>query len=101
MTGCGQASLSLKRGFFSIEIFSLNHKGKEITVHLPDEISFFESELRKIVSGYIGRGHVKVKAIFSSDFSHPSLEMLKETKKSWIQKRGCYFYFFIREAQGL
>ena len=63
MTGFGRAQgADPAKGFgFTVEISSINRKQFELKLSLPHEVSFLETELRKIIGEKISRGSVLVR----------------------------------------
>ena len=87
MTGFGRADVSSKLGKLSLEISTINKRFLEINMYLPKNLSFLESEIRKIVDKTIIRGQVLLKFDFfpsEKDVSFlPSISYLKNLKKGW------------------
>ena len=60
MTGYGRGSASSSRISVSVEIKSLNGRYLEFRPKFPRAFSFWESEVKKIVSSFVKRGSVEV-----------------------------------------
>jgi len=89
MTGFGRKSLSSEYGELNVEIFSVNKRFKEISIHLPAFFSSFEYEIKKEVEKVFFRGKISVKLEFFPSEKKlkeffPDLEFLKNLKKSWL-----------------
>ena len=60
MTGYGQAARSSEEADLTVEIKTLNSRYLDVNFHLPKELGFFESSLRKEIQEHIGRGRIDV-----------------------------------------
>ena len=60
MTAFGRSEFRNSKGFFSVEIQSVNRKYQEISIILPKELSRFEPRARKLVGEKVDRGKVSV-----------------------------------------
>ena len=70
MTGFGRSQVSAPFGTISIELQSINRKGLEIIVKLPNEFLELEASVRKWISDAIGRG--RVHALLTVDYDKGS-----------------------------
>lgn len=90
MTAYVYQSIALSKGHLTIEMQSLNRKYLEVSCTLGQELSRYESELKKIVGKGVGRGQVTLRVSFSSDdFTpyrvRPNLSFAKELKEAWVE----------------
>lgn len=88
MTAYGRAALNTEMGHFTLEIQSVNRKFLEITVSLPQELSYFDPELKKWLHPFISRGQVSLKVTASFDGKAPflvvpNLALAKQIKQAW------------------
>ncbi len=60
MTGYGDASVSCPCGNFRVEISSVNHRFREISLKLPPECTMLEWKIKKYVEKQVNRGRVNV-----------------------------------------
>ena len=60
MTGYGQARVDCPYGNFHVEISSVNHKFRDISVKLPYELAILEWKIRKLIEKKVKRGKVNV-----------------------------------------
>lgn len=60
MTGFGKSKLEINGRSYNIEIKSVNHRYCDINVKLPKSISFYESEIKKVVSTMVSRGKIDI-----------------------------------------
>lgn len=60
MTGFGRASIEENSHQYIVEIKSVNHRYKDITVKVPRSLLSIENEIREIVSKFVARGKIDV-----------------------------------------
>ena len=60
MTGYGQAARSSEEADLTVEIKTLNSRYLDLNFHLPKELGFIESSLRKEIQEHLGRGRIDV-----------------------------------------
>ena len=60
MTGYGKSKLEINGRSYSVEIKSVNYRYCDISVRLPRNISFYENDIKKLISNNISRGKVDV-----------------------------------------
>lgn len=71
MTGYGKASAHIKGyGHVDAEIKTLNGKGLNVNLKMPQEFFEYEFDMRKIISGYFSRGNVTVALSYEYDESY-------------------------------
>lgn len=90
MTGCGRATSQTSLGLFSAEIQSVNGKFLDISVTLPPELSFFETEVKKWVAERIKRGRVRIKIAAAFDEAspvtvRPNIALAKQVHRAWSE----------------
>ena len=60
MTGYGKSKYEINGRSYSVEIKSVNYRYCDINVRLPRSISFYENEIKKIISSTVSRGKIDV-----------------------------------------
>ena len=60
MTGYGKSKLEINGRSYTVEIKSVNHRYCDVNVRLPRNISFYENEVKKIISNNVSRGKIDV-----------------------------------------
>ena len=90
MTAYGRTSISSPLGRFVAEIQSVNRKYLEVNVHLPSELSFFETDVRKWIASKVNRGKVTVKisAKFENEIPlsvSPNLLLARQLWSAWSE----------------
>jgi uncharacterized protein (TIGR00255 family) len=90
MTAYSRASERTQAVQFVVEIQTVNRKHLEITVTLPKELAFFDSDVRNWIAQRIARGQVSVKisVAFESESPvevKPNLPLIRQYKKAWDQ----------------
>lgn len=60
MTGYGKSKLEINGRSYSIEIKSVNHRYCDVNVRLPRNISFYENEVKQLISSKVSRGKIDV-----------------------------------------
>ena len=60
MTGYGKSKLEVNGRSYSVEIKSVNYRYCDINVRLPRSISFYENDIKKLISSSVGRGKIDV-----------------------------------------
>ena len=66
MTGYGKSKLELNGRSYSVEIKSVNYRYCDINIRLPRNISFYENEIKKIISNKVARGKIDVFVEYSN-----------------------------------
>lgn len=60
MTGYGKSKLEINGRSYSVEIKSVNYRYCDISVRLPRNISFYENDVKKLISSKVSRGKIDV-----------------------------------------
>lgn len=60
MTGYGKSKLEINGRSYSVEIKSVNYRYLDISVRLPRNISFYENDIKKLISSKVSRGKIDV-----------------------------------------
>ena len=60
MTGDGKSKLEINGRSYSVEIKSVNYRYCDISVRLPRNISFYENDVKKLISSKVSRGKIDV-----------------------------------------
>ncbi len=60
MTGYGKSKLEINGRSYSVEIKSVNYRYLDISVRLPRNISFYENDIKKLISNKVSRGKIDV-----------------------------------------
>lgn len=60
MTGFGRSEILQANRKFTVEMKAVNHRYFDVNVKMPKKLSFFESNIRTFLKGYIQRGKVDV-----------------------------------------
>ena len=60
MTGYGKSKLEINGRSYSVEIKSVNNRYCDISVRLPRNISFYENDIKKLISSKVSRGKIDV-----------------------------------------
>lgn len=71
MTAIGQAEGRVLEKGLKVEIRSVNHRFRDIIVHLPRTLTALETGIRKIVADGVSRGRVEVRLQMESNASVP------------------------------
>jgi uncharacterized protein (TIGR00255 family) len=88
MTAYGRATLNTKKGRFVAEIQSLNRKFQEISVQLPRELTYLETEVRKWVGAKVFRGKISLRITAAYEETlplsvFPNLPLARQLKGAW------------------
>lgn len=83
MTAYGRAQHHSKLGRWTVDIHSVNRKGLDLNIALPNALLFLDGDLRKWVSGAAERGQVSVRISFEFLELKESLHALKDHQKKW------------------
>lgn len=85
MTGYGQGASEASGARFSCVIQSVNRKFLDCAITLPQELAFFETEIRKEIAKRVSRGSLKVyvEARFAEGGAVPNLELAKQIKRAY------------------
>lgn len=79
MTGFASAQGAADGWSWNVEMRSVNGRGLDIRLRLPDWIDGLEPELRKTVQGRLNRGTVNVNVRVQRDETAPNLSLSRET----------------------
>lgn len=60
MTGYGKNKLEINGRSYSVEIKSVNYRYCDINIRLPRNISFYENDIKKLISNKVTRGKIDV-----------------------------------------
>ena len=87
MTGYGKSKLELNGRSYSVEIKSVNYRYCDINIRLPRNISFYENEIKKIISNKVARGKIDV-FIEYSNYTNEGKEVVinKDLAKLYIKE---------------
>lgn len=87
MTGYGKSKLELNGRSYSVEIKSVNYRYCDINVRLPRNISFYENEIKKIISNKVARGKIDVFVEYSN-YTNEGKEVVinKDLAKLYIRE---------------
>lgn len=88
MTAYGRAVVETHLGRFVVEILSVNRKYLEYNLSLPMELSRFETDIKKWLAEYVGRGQltVRLSAAFSEESPvsvTPNIPLAKQIKSAF------------------
>jgi uncharacterized protein (TIGR00255 family) len=83
MTAYGRAYKSTQDGNWTIELHSVNRKGLDLNLTLPQELLTFDPQIRKWLSEEIHRGQVTLRVMFEPRHFHTSVQALKAAKTKW------------------
>jgi len=86
MTGFGKVNGIYNNKKVSIEIRSLNSKGLDLNIKLPNSYKELENEIRRIASEKISRGKVDVGVYIESDSVESNATINKEIAKKYISE---------------
>lgn len=75
MTGYGKGTASSELGEVSIEIKTVNHRFRDISVRFPNGLNTFESTVRKEIEGIISRGKIDTFIGFEAAIKEKSFEV--------------------------
>ena len=75
MTGYGKGSASSAIGEVSIEIKTVNHRFRDISVRLPGGLTTLESAIRKEIESFICRGKIDTYVAFEAAAEEKSFEV--------------------------
>jgi len=75
MTGYGKGTASSQLGEISIEIKTVNHRFRDISVRFPNGLNNFESTVRKEIEGVILRGKIDTFIGFEAAINEKSFEV--------------------------
>lgn len=60
MTGYGRSKIDHADFSITVEVRSVNHRFKEVSVRLPRQLLFVEDKIKKIINDYVRRGRIDV-----------------------------------------
>jgi len=83
MTAYGRAQHHSKLGRWTVDIHSVNRKGLDLNIALPNALMFLDGDLRKWISSIAERGQVSVRISFECLELEQSLHTLKDHQKKW------------------
>jgi uncharacterized protein (TIGR00255 family) len=86
MTGFGKVNGIYNNKKVSIEIRSLNSKGLDLTIKLPNSYKELENEIRRIASEKISRGKVDIGVYIESDSVESNATINTEIAKRYISE---------------
>ena len=87
MTGYGRGKFENEQREYMIEIKSVNHKYKDISVKIPKTISYLEEKVKKIVSDTVTRGKIDVFISFSNNSTKgKQIKINTELAKIYIEQ---------------
>ena len=87
MTGFGRSQFELEGRKYTVEIKSVNHRYKDITVKIPKTISYLEEKVKKEVSLKIERGKVEVTIAFENlSLTGKNMSFNQELANAYIQQ---------------
>jgi uncharacterized protein (TIGR00255 family) len=75
MTGYGKGTASSELGEVSIEIKTVNHRFRDISVRFPSGLNTFESAVKKEIEGLISRGKIDTFIAFEAATKEKSFEV--------------------------
>lgn len=70
MTAFGRSKFSLNDRVYILEIYSVNRKGLEVSVNLPNDLSFLEIFIRSFLKNICLRGYITCKIFHDSSKNH-------------------------------
>jgi len=85
MTAYGRAQHHSKLGRWTVDIHSVNRKGLDLNIALPQSLLFLDGDLRKWISSIAERGQVSVRISFECLELEQSLHALKDHQKKWVK----------------
>lgn len=92
MTAFARTSCVLASRSYTVEIFSLNRRGLEITTSLPPELSFLEMDIRNEIKRACERGHISVRCVAEQEsfvlFHHEEMKRLDEEMREMASAIG-------------
>lgn len=88
MTAYGRASSETSLGRFVAEVQSVNRKYLELNIFLPKELTRFDADVRKLVTGAVSRGQISVKLYAYFDQTTPvvitpNLPLIRQLRQAW------------------
>lgn len=83
MTGYGRAHQEDGKSRCTVEVYSVNRKGLEMTVFLPKELLMLDIDIRKCVQQHVFRGQVTIRVQFEMIDNRLQIEMLGHLKSKW------------------
>lgn len=87
MTGFGRGKYENEGREYIVEIKSVNHRYRDISVRMPASLSFLEDKIRKVVSNKIFRGKIDVfVSIHDTSEKSKSIKINKEIAKIYISQ---------------
>jgi uncharacterized protein (TIGR00255 family) len=60
MTGFARIRKAIEDGEVTVSLKSVNHRGLDLHFHLPPELDPLENEIRGVIRGGMGRGHLQI-----------------------------------------
>ncbi len=87
MTGYGSAKIETDSSVLEVNVKTVNGRYLESRVHLPRELSFIETELKKDLSKYFQRGTVDIYISRKAEGVQSQVNVLlhEKTAKQWIE----------------
>jgi len=81
MTGYAEMSFKLKEDLYNIEIRSLNSRFFDVIIKLPEELYFFEDDIKKIIQSKIKRGRINFSINCGKKMQDDTVIDIKTAKK--------------------
>lgn len=89
MTAYGRSCVTTPLGRFSVEIQSVNRKHLEVSTFLPREFLRFDVDIKKWVTGSVGRGQVNVKVNVAFEKTTPLVVNLNVPLAAQVHRAWC------------
>ena len=83
MTAYGRAQHHSKLGRWTVDIHSVNRKGLDLNIALPQTMLFLDGDVRKWISEAAERGQVSVRISFEFLELEEAIDSLQEQQKKW------------------
>jgi len=83
MSGYGRGGAEGDTVRVSFEVRSVNHRFCRVSLHLPGELAFLESEVRQVVRERVERGKVDVSATVTGPGGAPSVQVDRDLAESY------------------
>lgn len=65
MTAYGAGQIETEHGILNVEVRSVNNRYLDLNLRIPEDLRFYESDLRQLVSKYVQRGKLEIKLNYS------------------------------------
>lgn len=83
MSGYGRGGAEGETARISFEVRSVNHRFCRVSLHLPTELAFFETEARQLVRDRVERGKVDVNATVTGPGGRSSVQVDRDLAESY------------------